>query len=152
MEGTRVLRSGRMLTLPESFDVEALGRGVLRLFAHSTRTALVLLDPSACLIWANPAFDALGLSTGDGWLGRGLMELLLADAGPGSDPTEGAELLRQALLKHAATHTSFPRQQAAASECTARLPSRAGRGAAGGADLRASGKTGTKWVCSCSSN
>jgi len=107
VEGTRVLRSGGMLALPESFDIEALGRGVLRLFAHSTRTALVLLDPAACVIWANPAFDALGLSTGDRWLGRALMELLLANPAPGIEPSEGAELLRQALLKHAATHTTL---------------------------------------------
>lgn len=105
MEARTELRSGRTLDLPSQFDAGTLGRGVLRLFAHSTRTALALLGPDSRLLWANPAFDGLGLCAGDAWLARPLLEVL-APGAPGDEPDDTA-LLRMALQQHAATHTTL---------------------------------------------
>jgi len=105
VEARTELRSGRTLDLPSQFDAGTLGRGVLRLFAHSTRTALALLGPDSRLLWANPAFDGLGLCAGDAWLARPLLEVL-APGAPGDEPDDTA-LLRMALQQHAATHTTL---------------------------------------------
>lgn len=100
-----MLRSGRILELPPQFDAGTLGRGVLRLFAHSTRTALALLAHDGRLAWVNPAFDGLGLCAGDAWLGQPLLSLL-APGAPADEPDDTA-LLRMALQQHAATHTTL---------------------------------------------
>lgn len=105
MEANTVLRSGRTLELPPQFDAGTLGRGVLRLFAHSTRTALALLAPDSRLLWANPAFDGLGLCVGDAWLGQPLLSVLALGA-PEGEPDDAA-LLRMALTQQAATHTTL---------------------------------------------
>jgi diguanylate cyclase (GGDEF)-like protein/PAS domain S-box-containing protein len=106
VEGTTILRSGAALKLPPEFDLGTLGGGVLRLFAHSTRTSLALLDRQARVVWANPAFDMLGLAAGSQWLGRELLELLDP---PGALPQDqdSLALLRQALRHGAATHATL---------------------------------------------
>lgn len=105
MDANTVLRSGRTLELPTQFDAATLGRGVLRLFAHSTRTALALLGHDSRLLWANPAFDGLGLCAADAWLGQPLLSVLAP--GAAADEPDDTALLRMALQQQAATHTTL---------------------------------------------
>lgn len=107
MEGTSALRSGRRLSLPEGFDPEALGIGMVRLFAHSTRIPLVLLDPAGGVIWANPAFELVGQWSADALLGQSVLELLGGDLADSSRDPDGLVLLRQAVRQQAATHATL---------------------------------------------
>ena len=107
MEGISALRSGRQLSLPAGFEPEALGIGMVRLFAHSTRIPLVLLDPDGGVLWANPAFELVGQWSADALLGQSVLSLLGAELADPASESDGLAMLRHALRQRAATHSTL---------------------------------------------
>ncbi|MCG6118120.1 MAG: PAS domain S-box protein [Aquimonas sp.] len=80
---------------------------MVRLFAHSTRIPLVLLDPSGGVLWANPAFELVGQWSTDALLGQSLLDLLGGERPASVGDSDGLIMLRQAVRQHAATHTTL---------------------------------------------